>query len=293
MKNRAMKLTLFIISFHIISFNAIASEINCNDLIAESEILWMKYDYDGSEKLLDQAIKLCPDKSESYWRKVRNIYDRIESIPRNNKPEKDALITQYRAMESIGDICIDKDPENGNCLFWKGVAMGRRGTTQGILRSLTEVDELEECFLKAEKLQPQYRSANGANNTLGDTYTALGQLYRLAPEWLCVFPFKQMFGICGDIEKSVGYQRKAVTRESRRIEYIKELGASLLCYGQRKNLPEYVEEAKEMLKSLQTLPEIKLTDAIDKNHAQLLLNNPSLACGYSRDAQQKQSKDAY
>jgi len=228
-----------------------------------------------------------------YWRKIRNEYDRIEAIPRDKKPEKEELIKRYQAMEALAESCIEQDSSDGNCLLWKGIAMGRRGTTQGTLKSLSDVDEIEAIWLKVEKLNPQYRAANGSANALGDTYTALGQLYRVVPEWLCIFPFKQIFGACGDIEKSVGYQWKALAREPKRIEYAKELAVSLLCYGQRKDDPAAIEEAKKVLAELQAYPEIKPTDAIDKQHAKMLLQDPSLACGYSRDAQQEQSRDAY
>jgi hypothetical protein len=41
------------------------------------------------------------------------------------------------------------------------------------------------------------------------------------------------------------------------------------------------------------LPEIKTYDKIDKAHARMLLEDPSLACGYQRDTQQELSEEAY
>lgn len=270
-----------------------ADDSACNELIVKAEQAWAAYHYDGSDRFLDQAMKACPERSEIYWRKIRNEYDRIEAIPREKKPDKEALIKRYRAMEELADTGAAKDETDGNCLFWKGVAMGRRGTTQGILKSLAEVDDLETVLLKAEKMKPEYRSEKGSANAQGDIYTALGQFYRVVPEWLCVFPFKQMFGACGDLENSVAYQRKAVQREPKRIEYAKEMAISLMCYGQKKDKPEAVAEGKKILTELQTYPEIKPSDSIDKQHARMLVQDPSQACGYSRDAQQEQSRDAY
>ncbi len=270
-----------------------AADASCDDLIAQSEQLWLENDYTGSDNLLDQAMQQCPERAELFWRKSRNEYDRIEAIPRDKKPGKEELIKRYRAMEALAESCMERDPNDGNCLLWKGIAMGRRGTTQGVLKSLSDVDKIEAFWLKAETLNPHYRAANGSANALGDTYTALGQLYRVVPTWLCIFPFKQIFGACGDIEKSVSYQRKAVVREPKRIEYAKELAVSLLCYGQRKDDLAAIEEAKKILTELQTYPVMKPVDAIDKQHALMLLQDPSSACGYSRDAQQEQSRDAY
>jgi tetratricopeptide (TPR) repeat protein len=265
----------------------------CQDQVKQAEQLWLSSDYAGSDKVLDDAMKTCPNLAELYWRKARNEYDRIEDIPRDKKPAKDVLIGRYRGIEALAAKCMQLEPNNGDCYLWKGIGMGRRGTTQGILNSLTEAADLEKAFLKAESLKPQYRSANGAANSLGDVYNALGQFYRVVPEWLCMIGLKQIVGTCGDLAKSVDYQRKAVAREPKRIEYQKELGISLICDGQKHDKPQEVEEGKKVLNDLQSLPEFKKTDKIDKQHAKDILANPSLACGYSRDAQQEQSKDAY
>jgi len=272
---------------------ASAQDKSCDDLLKEAEAIWLKHDLEGSDKALEEAKKKCPDNAEVYWRLARNEYDRIEEIPRDQKPPKDKLIERYRGVETLAQKCIDLAPKDGNCYQWLGIGMGRRGTTQGILNSLGEASDLEKTFLKAEKLAPQYRSENGAANSLGDVYTALGQFYRVVPEWLCVIGLKQIVGTCGDLGKSVEYQRKAVAREPERVEYAKELGVSLICHGQKKDQPEEIEEGKKILKDLQSLPEIKRVDPIDKEHAKQLVEDPSLACGYSRDAQQEQSKDAY
>ena len=167
------------------------------------------------------------------------------------------------------------------------------GTTQGVLRSLFLADDIEGAWLKAASLKPPYRSADGAANALGDTYYALGMFYRVVPEWLCYFPLKQIIGTCGSLEKSILYQRKAVTLEPTSIGYNKELAVSLLCHGQEYGEPGEIEEAKKLLKELQSYPELKPSCTIDKEHARMILEDPSLACGYQRDTQQELSEEAY
>ena len=291
--SRKIVAIFFAAGLALFALSAPSQDKSCDQLIKESESVWLEHDYDGSDQALAKAKKLCPERAEIYWRLARNEYDRIEDIPRDNKPGRDELIERYRGVEALGKKCIELAPENGDCYLWQGIGMGRRGTTQGILNSLAEADELEDLFLKAESLKPPYRSQNGAANSMGDTYTALGQFYRVVPGWLCYFPFKQMFGVCGDVGKSVAYHRKAVALEPRRIEYSKDLAVSLLCHGQKEDNTAEIEEAKKILKDLQSWPEIKKTDPIDKQHAKMLLADPSLACGYSRDAQQEQSKEAF
>jgi len=265
----------------------------CDELVENSEKLWMEDEFDASDEALDRARKQCPDRAEIYWRKARNAYDRMESVDREEKPSSEELVKFYRKVEDLAEKCIKLAPNDGNCLLWKGIAMGRRGTSQGILKALSEADELEEVFLKAVELKPQYRAEDGSANSLGDAYNALGQFYRVLPEWLCTFGIKQVVGTCGDIDKSVEYQKKAVSREPQRIEYVKELGISLICRGQQKDRPQDIEEGKNYLKKIEDLPVIKPSDPIDKKHARMILEDPSMACGYSRDAQQEQSRESY
>ena len=259
-------------------------------LMQEAERLWYQDDYSGSNRVLDQAMKLDPKRAEPYWRKARNLFDQVEIIPREQKPAKEELLKTYREMEALGQKCMDLDPKDGNCTFWKGVGMGRRGTTQGVLNSLTEMKTLEALMLKTLTLKPTYRAEQGKADTLADAYAVLGQFYRVVPDWRVL---SWLFGTRGDLEKSVAMNRKAVELEPKRIEHVKELGLSLICLGQKTDRPEQVEDGTKYLRSIAELPVIKPSDKIDREQAQMLLKDPSLACGYSRDAQQEQSQEAF
>jgi len=292
MKIRWILVFLFMGLFLMVSM-ATADEKTCDELIAEAEQLWDDHQFNESDKRLDEAIKLCPKLAEAYWRRGRNIYDRLEAIPRDQKPEKDELIRQYTELESYADKCIESDENNANCWLWKGVGIGRRGTTQGVLKSLFMASDVENAWLKADDLGLTYRSKGDKKiSKCGNSY-ALGMFYRVVPEWLCLFPFKQIVGTCGDLNKSVQWQRKALACRPETIEYNKELAVSLLCHGQKYDKPEEIEEAKKLLISLQSLPEIMPFDKIDKEHAKMLLADTSIACGYQRDKQQEQSQEAY
>jgi tetratricopeptide (TPR) repeat protein len=270
-----------------------ADEKSCDQFVQDSEQLWIDGKFDESDKALDEVIKMCPDRAEAYWRKARNIYDRIEAIPRDQKPDESTLIEQYYELERLADKCSELDENEGTCYMWKGIGIGRRATTQGVLKVLWSATEIRDAWLKALSLNPPYRAKNGTANTMGDCNHALGMYYRVVPEWLCYFPLRQIFGTCGDKKKSVDYQRKAVALEPKRLEYLRGLGVSLLCYGQSYDDPEATEEGKKILQEMQSIPEIKRYDKIDKEHARMLLEDPSLACGYQRDEQQEQSEEAY
>jgi tetratricopeptide (TPR) repeat protein len=277
-------------AFFTIALSAFAASPECQELISVSEKAWMEGKYDESDKALDQALSKCPELGELYWRKARNLYDRVESVPRDKRPDKQESVKTYNRMISLSEKCIQKSPNDGMCYHWKGVGLGRRGSTQGVLNSLGDLRELENTYEKAESLKPTYRAENGTGDAMGDIYTARGQIYRVVPDW---FILKTLFGARGDMAKSVDYQRKAVQRVPFRIEYNKELGVSLICYGQKKDDARAVEEGKGYLKKIAGLTVLKNSDKVDKEHALQLLKNPDLACGYSRDAQQSQSKEDF
>jgi tetratricopeptide (TPR) repeat protein len=256
----------------------------------EAERLWYQDDYPGSNRVLDQAIRLYPKQTEPYWRKARNLFDQVEIIPRDQKPAKEELLKTYREVEALGQKCMDLDPKDGNCPFWKAVGMGRRASTQGILNTLSELREFEALINKSLELHPPYRAEGGKASPIADAYAILGQFYRLLPDWQIL---AWIFGTKGDLDQSLAMLRKAVALEPQRIEHVKELGISLLCRGQKRDRPQDIEEGKKLLQSLETMPVIKPSDQIDREHARMLLQDPSLACGYSRDAQQEQSREAF
>lgn len=272
------------------SFSASASAPDCSDLIQSSEQAWLELNYDASDQALAQAQRKCPDLSEVYWRQARNIFDRVESLPREKRPGKQQSIELFNRIIALGEKCIQVNPNDGLCHHWKAVGIGRRGSTKGVLNSLGDLRELEATMQKAESLKPTYRSVNGSANAMGDIYDAHGMLYRVVPDW---YILKVLFGARGDMVKSVELQRKAVALEPASIGYNKELGVSLVCYGRKKNDPAPVAEGRKYLEKVETLPVLKHSDKVDKDHARILLKNEDMACGYSRDAQQVQSQEEF
>ena len=168
--------------------------------------------------------------------------------------------------------------------------MGRRASTQGILNTLSEIKDFESLIYQALELKPTYRAEQGKASPIADIYAILGQFYRLLPDWRII---SLVFGTRGDLDKSIAMMRKAVELEPQRIEHNKELALSLICSGQKEDQPAGIEEGKKILRGIADLPVIKPSDIIDKEHAKMLLADPSLACSYSRDAQQDLSQEAF
>ena len=261
-----------------ISLPAAAQKMDCRDNLARSEKCWMQGKYLESDRELAEAMKTCPNNAEIYWRKARNIFCKIDSLPLDKRPRKTEQIDAYDEMSRQSQKCADLDPENGMCWLYMAASLGMQIKIRNLLRVMRQVDDLERYFKKAESLHPTYRAENGAADGMADIYNGLGQFYRQVVDSRIT---KTIVGARGDIEKSVEYQRKAVALEPQHIEYLKELGVSLICYGYRKKSPAAMEEGKKYLTKLQDLPNVKYSDAEDKLHARVLLRHPELACSYS------------
>ena len=56
-----------------------------------------------------------------------------------------------------------------------------------------------------------------------------------------------------------------------------------LCIGSEDGEPERISEGRAVLRGAVELEDFQSTDAFDRDHARILVENPSRACGYSRD----------
>ncbi len=284
-----MKLLKLYITTGLLILVVAAGAVDSGELIKKAEELWMQHDYKKSQEVLERALEqdlVNTQKAEVYWRQARNLYDIAEAMPREAKDER---MENYKKMQQLSRKCADLAPKMAECYLFLATGKGRESTQKGILNTLGQMEEIENLYKKVIELKPEYRTAHGESNTLGDAYYALGIFYRLAPDSTLL---KLIYGTKGDEKKSIEMLRKAVGLEPERIEYAKELGISLICYGMNTNNQEAIDEGIMWLKKIQDMTEYKPTDSIDKKHARMILADPDMACGYSRDEQQDVSEES-
>lgn len=226
----------------------------------------------------------------AYWMIARSEYDIGEVLsrtPEEAQKNETERLKLYEDGIKISTTCVEKvAPADGNCWFWRATSMGRRSTAKGILNSLFTAKDVEKDWLKALALNPQYKTAGGEPQVNNIRY-GLGVFYRMVPDsWLV----KLVAGVRGDIRKGAQYFRDAVATEPYRIELRKELAVALLCLHDRDGDAAAASEARTHLEQILAGkydgPDPRNTDATDKRHARELLNDPSIACGYSRDGVQ-------
>ncbi len=257
--------------------------------VEQAEAQFSGGDPSGSAATLTAYVASHPDDPEALWRLARALYEKGELMSAQGRPDSERL-PLYGQAQSYAHHAQEVAPNSGLGYMWEGVALGRVATSKGILSQLFTADDMEKLWLKALSLPAPYASASGNSTFPGDAYNALGQFYRLCPDWAAM---KWIAGTRGDIDKSVDYQRRLVAAEPQRIEGVKELGVSLLCKGYKQDDEAAKAEGRKYLKLASELPTKNPVDRIDHGQIPTILAREADACDYSRDGYEDTSESAY
>ncbi len=196
-----------------------------------------------SLSLLEGLLSQEPRSAALLWRQGRSLVRLGERL----KARKERLSAFERAEESLR-LASALDPREAEARFWLGVAMGRRGQTRGILRSLFLVGPIRREMRAALSLDPGH---GGAHHVLGEIYLQLPgfaggdkkagareleEAVRLSPNYTANYPtLAEAYLALGEREKAVAVLRKVseVREPSDPAEY-----------------PDNLREARELLKRL-------------------------------------------
>lgn len=221
-----------------------------------------------------------PDDVDLYWHIARFLYEIGERHAKDAAGiDKEAL---YEEMLEVSNRGLHLDPDHPHLLFARGIATGRLGTTRGVIASLFMAEDLEADWLRVADSRWEYSSLGGEEVLPCDAYSALGILYRLVPDWWIV---EVIAGMRGDLDASLAYLQRANDCSPDRMEIVKEYAVIRICYGQRHDSAAMVEAGIRDLHRMLTFAPKKPTDHTDLRHAQMLIDEPALACAYSRDGQ--------
>jgi len=261
------------------AFKRLLTEVNKNELaqiFQESIDDVNRTDYwNGIVKL--EAVDLgFPDSAYVHWRLSRLYWVYAENLPVDAKSDR---LIHFENSKKWAEKGIEINPECAECYLYKFSALGRIGTTKGLLKTAKAVPEMARLIDKTILLNPQHYDSNW-NIALGNAYYARAVFYRLIPDWFWV---GWVLGVKGDIERSLQDISKAIDLAPMRIDYQVELGATYLCYAQKKKNKAYGPRGIEVLQQSLKMPSVMETDKIDKYYAKILIEKPKSACGFSRD----------
>ncbi|MGA9407988.1 MAG: hypothetical protein WBW71_12720 [Bacteroidota bacterium] len=255
----------------------------------KADYLLGKFDFEESLQECKEALKFKSDDFLIRAMMCLDYYEIAEKLDVHKSDDKEKKIAIYDTMVVIAEEGIGYAPDKGECYFMRGLANARRATTKGIFSELFTAKQIENDWLVAVNRKSDYTTPNG-ENLQASSCLALGVYYRLCPTF---FMLRWIFGISGDLDKAVFYCKKAYELDSTRIEIVKEYGVALITRGLDAKNDADIEEGKEYLRKVPTLPLRIDTDKIDIEHSKMLLNDISLCPGYSRDEQQDVSEEAY
>lgn len=229
-----------------------------------------------------QRLAENPDDPDLHWMVARYMYEVGELMDKNDPSvDKEA---HYAEMVAIAERGLQLRPNDPHLLFARGIGNGRLGTTRGVLSSLWLASSVESDWLATANSGFAYASVDGNEILPCDSYHGLGIFYRLVPDaWIV----KVLSGTRGSLDKSLSYLEKANSCSPGRMHIMKELGVTQLCIGSKRKDPAMIDKGKANLESVTKMPGNTEKAQIDKRHAQLLIDDPSMACGYSRDGQQE------
>jgi len=245
------------------------------------EMLYHEGSFQQGLTITNERLASAPDK-DLYWMKARFMFEIGERWSRTD-PNIDK-VAWYKDMLSAVEAGLALAPGDPHLRFARGIAMGRLGTTRGVLSSLFMAKDVEQDWLAVASSQGFFYQSLGNEELLPcDAYHALGIFYRLVPDWWII---QVIAGTRGDLDRSLDFHRKAVSCKPGDIDNWKELGATELCIADKRKEPAMLAAGLTSLSHALALPATTERERIDHLHSQMLIAQPTLGCEYSRDGQQ-------
>ena len=265
--------------------SSIPGQVKPDNLHWDLELLYLNSQW---QQGLDQSrarLAENPDDADLYWHVARFLFEMGELVDRNDTSVD--KIELYRQMIEVSEAGLERFPDHAHLHFALGIGKGRLGTTRGVLKSLSLLKDVEAAWSHAASSDYVYRSIDGGEQLPCDAQLTLGIFYRLVPDsWIV----KVLSGTRGDLQRSQRSLEAANACSPNDIGILKELGVTHLCIADRDD----DDDASHLGLGRQSLEQaLRLhargdsTDELDHVHMRMLLDDPSLACEYSRDGQQE------
>jgi len=253
----------------------------------ELEELFTKGEWKDGLARTDALLVEKPEDPELLIHRFRLLFEKGERFARTDRSvDKEAL---YEEMLRITARGLAIAPEHPRFLWGKGIATARLGTQRGILASLTSATTIEAAWTSVTESGYRYESLRGEEILPCDAQLALGMFYRMVPDWWIV---GVIAGTKGDLARSLALLEESDRCAPDRVRAVKELGVTELCLAESNDDEKMRARGVKTLTRALTLGSERPVDAIDRAHVRALLDDHSLACGYSRDGQQERDEKA-
>lgn len=251
------------------------------------EVVYHESRYEEGLAEVERQLAESPDDAVLLNMRFRFLYELGERGFADGSTKRER-IAYYEDMIASLDHGLAVHPDDPHLHFSRSIATGRLGTTKGVLASLFLAKQLEDDLLFAVGQGYTYKSLGGEEDLPCHAHMALGMFYRLVPDWWIV---QAIAGTRGDLDESLRQLELAEAASPGQIQVNKELGVTQICMGQRRKDPALVTRGLATLQHAKTLPLRMGSDDIDLVHIDLLLEDWTQACEYSRDGYQDMDRD--
>ncbi len=225
-----------------------------------------------------QALAEQPDpRPAAYWRSGRSYWLAGEALP---VELTDRRLVYYQLGKDMTTRGLERNPDCAECMLWKFISMGRLRTTGGGWGTTADLKEMARLLDRGIELKPTF-SDDPENSTLGNLHYSSAIFYRIFPDW---FWIGWLLGVKGDKERAVRHAESALALHPTRFDYQVELGTSLLCLGTDEGRERTIERGREVMRAALTHEPMNELERRGLIAAQIMLDAPKKACGYSGDA---------
>ncbi len=232
--------------------------------------------YLRAARMFEALTRERPDLSLVWWHGARAWWAAGDTQP------LEAVEARIRYFERADEFCargLEADPDCAECMLWKFASMGRLGTTRGVWTAMRQVPEMAGLLDRGIALAPPV--AEGADDsTLGNLHYSSAIFYRALPDW---FWIGWILGVRGDKERALAHSRTALSLHPARIDYQVEVGTQLLCLGTTRGDDVRLAEGKDVMRAAVARDPETQDDDREIHAAQIMLESPGKACGYSGD----------
>ncbi len=233
-------------------------------------------------QILEGTLQKNPQWIDGYWLLGSVAFQWGSSY----NDEKD--LAYARSILSKGQVatetCLKLDPHQFLCKLFLGSTIGSIGTIDGVFSSLMKAKQVEKLWNEVKDSDFNFHFLPHIS-AQGSVRYGLGIFYRLVPDLIMI---KWIFDVRGDLDLSIQMHRESLAMDGVNPCGTLMLAASLTCKAQGDFLRKPGDEGLELLRQVgQARKDPNLMMQICANDSQRIINESSLACGYSTAKQQK------
>ena len=229
-----------------------------------------------------------PDWVDGYWlyANMMMIYGETQSSS-DKEGMKRTRGYLVEAMEHA-DKCLKKDKTVMICRFFYGAAVGKIATIDGIISSVSKGKTVINSWIEVYNSDQDYVFDDGSS-LQGLVRYAMGIYYRVVPDF---FLLRWIFGISGDIDKSVKMHRESLAYEGLNEPCPKlMLAAAMLCKSDAEPKSKLSQEANKLLSAIEKANKnVGESTLVCIEDASMLKVKPDNACGYTKAQVQKRDE---